>query len=129
MPGASLRTQWELTRAAQFTNDVNEYDYTAQLDAASDRMRCEEIDDDESDATDDSDNSEGRDEVDTPGNENEPDTFAELASYLGREQYGCDVMLELRPEAAVLPYLGLLSVDIQVNEGAARGQSACQRSD
>ena len=43
VPGASLRTQWELTRAAQFTNDVNEYDYTAQLDAASDRVRVVEI--------------------------------------------------------------------------------------
>jgi hypothetical protein len=43
-----------------------------------------------------------------------------LFGTLGREQYGCDVMLELRPEAAVLPYLGLLSVDIQVNDGAAR---------
>lgn len=39
---------------------------------------------------------------------------------IGREQYGCDVVLELRPEAAVLPYLGSLSVDIQVKEGAAR---------
>jgi hypothetical protein len=43
VPGANLRTQWELTQAAQFTNDVNEYDYTAQLDAASDRVRVVEI--------------------------------------------------------------------------------------
>ena len=43
VPGESLRTQWELTQAAQFTNDVNEYDYTAQLDAASDRVRVVEI--------------------------------------------------------------------------------------
>ena len=42
-PGASLRTQWEVTQAAQFTDDVNEYDYTAQLDAASDRVRVVEI--------------------------------------------------------------------------------------
>ena len=42
-PGASLRTQWELTQAAQFTTDVNEYDYTAQLDAASGRVRVVEI--------------------------------------------------------------------------------------
>jgi hypothetical protein len=41
--GASLRTQWELTQAAQFTNDVNEYAYTAMLDAASDRVRVVEI--------------------------------------------------------------------------------------
>ncbi|HEY3483853.1 MAG TPA: M14 family zinc carboxypeptidase, partial [Ilumatobacteraceae bacterium] len=42
-PGANLRTQWESTLAAQFTNDVNEYDYTAQLDAASERVRVVEI--------------------------------------------------------------------------------------
>ena len=39
----SLRTQWELTQAAQYTNDVNEYAYTAALDAASDRVRVVEI--------------------------------------------------------------------------------------
>jgi hypothetical protein len=39
---------------------------------------------------------------------------------VGREQYGCRTLLELRPEATVLPYLGLISVDIQVNTGAAR---------
>jgi Zinc carboxypeptidase len=43
VPGASLRTQWEATQAAQFTSDVNEYDYTAQLDTASDRVRVVEI--------------------------------------------------------------------------------------
>ncbi len=41
--GENLRTQWEQTLAAQFTNDVNEYDYTAALDAASDRVRVVEI--------------------------------------------------------------------------------------
>ena len=35
--------QWEQTQAAQFTSDVNEYDYTAALDAASDRVRVVEI--------------------------------------------------------------------------------------
>src|ERR671925_1582080 len=43
VPGESLRTQWELTQAAQFTSDVNEYAYTAALDAASDRVRVVEI--------------------------------------------------------------------------------------
>ena len=42
-PGESLRTQWEDTNAAQFTNDVNEYAYTAALDAASERVRVVEI--------------------------------------------------------------------------------------
>jgi len=42
-PGPNLRTQWELTQAAQFTSDVNEYAYTAALDAASDRVRVVEI--------------------------------------------------------------------------------------
>jgi hypothetical protein len=42
-PGEHLRTQWETTQAAQYTNDVNEYAYTAQLDAASDRVRVVEI--------------------------------------------------------------------------------------
>ena len=32
-PGENLRTQWELTQAAQYTSDVNEYAYTAALDA------------------------------------------------------------------------------------------------
>jgi len=41
--GETLRTQWELTQAAQFTSDVNEYAYTAALDAASDRVRAVEI--------------------------------------------------------------------------------------
>jgi hypothetical protein len=41
--GGNLRTQWESTLAAQFTNDVNEYLYTEQLDAASDRVRVVEI--------------------------------------------------------------------------------------
>jgi hypothetical protein len=43
VPGESLRTQWESTRAAQFTNDVNEYAYTAAIDALSDRVRVVEI--------------------------------------------------------------------------------------
>ena len=41
--GESLRTQWETTLAAQFTSDVEEYAYTAALDAASDRVRVVEI--------------------------------------------------------------------------------------
>jgi zinc carboxypeptidase len=41
--GESLRTQWEETNAASFTGDVNEYAYTAALDAASDRVRVVEI--------------------------------------------------------------------------------------
>jgi hypothetical protein len=43
VPGESLRTQWEMTQAAEFTSDVNEYAYTAALDAASDRVRVVEI--------------------------------------------------------------------------------------
>lgn len=43
VPGESLRTEWELTRGAQFTSDVNEYAYEAALDAASDRVRVVEI--------------------------------------------------------------------------------------
>ena len=43
VPGESLRTQWELTEAAQFTSDVNEYAYTAALDSASGRVRVVEI--------------------------------------------------------------------------------------
>jgi hypothetical protein len=42
-PGENLRTQWEETQAVQFTNDVNEYAYTAALDEASDRVRVVEI--------------------------------------------------------------------------------------
>ena len=42
-PGANLRTQWETTQAAQYTSDVAEYEYTAALDAASDRVRVVEI--------------------------------------------------------------------------------------
>jgi hypothetical protein len=42
-PGENLRTQWEDTNAAVFTNDVNEYAYTAALDAASERVRVVEI--------------------------------------------------------------------------------------
>jgi hypothetical protein len=37
-----------------------------------------------------------------------------------REQDGCTAVLELEPEANVLPFLGLLSVDIQVGSGSAR---------
>ncbi|MEU2615454.1 M14 family zinc carboxypeptidase [Micromonospora sp. NPDC007271] len=43
VPGENLRTQWETTLAAQYTSDVNEYAYTAALDAASDRVRVTEI--------------------------------------------------------------------------------------
>jgi hypothetical protein len=42
-PGENLRTQWEETNGAVFTNDVNEYAYTAALDRASDRVRVVEI--------------------------------------------------------------------------------------
>jgi len=42
-PGEGLRTEWEQTQAAQYTSDVAEYDYTAALDAASDRVRVVEI--------------------------------------------------------------------------------------
>jgi hypothetical protein len=42
-PGASLRTQFEQTNGASYTSDVNEYAYTAALDAASDRVRVVEI--------------------------------------------------------------------------------------
>ena len=41
--GENLRTQWEETNAAVYTNDVNEYAYTAALDAASERVRVVEI--------------------------------------------------------------------------------------
>jgi hypothetical protein len=41
--GQNLRTQWETTQGAQYTNDVNEYEYTAALDAASERVRVVEI--------------------------------------------------------------------------------------
>jgi len=43
VPGQGLRTQWELTGGAQFTSDVNEYAYTAEIDALSDRVRVVEI--------------------------------------------------------------------------------------
>jgi hypothetical protein len=43
VPGENLRTEWELTQAARFTSDVNEYAYTAALDAASERVRVVEI--------------------------------------------------------------------------------------
>jgi hypothetical protein len=42
-PGENLRTQWEETNAGSFTSDVNEYAYTAALDAASERVRVVEI--------------------------------------------------------------------------------------
>ncbi|WP_433393386.1 M14 family zinc carboxypeptidase [Micromonospora sp. KLBMP9576] len=42
-PGEGLRTQWEDTLGAQYTSDVNEYAYTAAIDAASDRVRVVEI--------------------------------------------------------------------------------------
>jgi hypothetical protein len=43
VPGENLRTQWEQTGGTQFTNDVNEYAYTAAIDEASDRVRVVEI--------------------------------------------------------------------------------------
>jgi Zinc carboxypeptidase len=43
VPGENLRTQWEETGGAEFTSDVNEYAYTAAIDAASDRVRVVEI--------------------------------------------------------------------------------------
>ena len=43
VPGQNLRTQWEMTQAAQYTSDTDEYAYTAALDAASDRVRVVEI--------------------------------------------------------------------------------------
>jgi hypothetical protein len=42
-PGASMRTQFEQTNGAQYTSDVNEYAYTAALDAASERVRVVEL--------------------------------------------------------------------------------------
>jgi hypothetical protein len=42
-PGAGLRTQWETSGNATYTSDVNEYAYTAALDAASDRVRVVEV--------------------------------------------------------------------------------------
>ncbi|MFI7606442.1 M14 family zinc carboxypeptidase [Micromonospora sp. NPDC049366] len=43
IPGQQLRTQWETTRAAQYTSDTEEYAYTAAIDALSDRVRVVEI--------------------------------------------------------------------------------------
>jgi Zinc carboxypeptidase len=42
-PGENLRTEWELTQAAMFTSDDDEYEYTAAIDAASPRVRVVEI--------------------------------------------------------------------------------------
>jgi Zinc carboxypeptidase len=42
-PGASMRTQFELTNGALYTSDLNEYAYTAALDDASARVRVVEI--------------------------------------------------------------------------------------
>ena len=42
-PGASLRTQFEQANGASYTSDVNEFLYTAALDAASERVRVVEI--------------------------------------------------------------------------------------
>jgi hypothetical protein len=42
-PGASMRTQFEQTNGAQYTSDVNEFAYTAALDAASERVRVVEL--------------------------------------------------------------------------------------
>jgi len=43
VPGQNLRTQWETTRAAQYTSDVEEYAYTKAIDDLSDRVRVVEI--------------------------------------------------------------------------------------
>lgn len=43
VPGQNLRTQWETTRGAQYTSDVEEYAYTAAVDQGSDRVRVVEI--------------------------------------------------------------------------------------
>ncbi|MFY1672171.1 M14 family zinc carboxypeptidase [Plantactinospora sp. WMMB334] len=43
VPGESLRTQWETTKAAQYTGDVDEYAYTAEIDRLSDRVRVVEL--------------------------------------------------------------------------------------
>ncbi|MEO3748263.1 M14 family zinc carboxypeptidase [Plantactinospora sp. B5E13] len=43
VPGQNLRTQWETTRAAQYTSDVDEYAYTAEVDRLSERVRTVEI--------------------------------------------------------------------------------------
>jgi hypothetical protein len=42
-PGASLRTQWELSGNATYTSDVNEYAYEAALVAAGSRVRMVEL--------------------------------------------------------------------------------------
>ncbi len=42
-PGQNLRTQWETTRAAQYTSDVDEYAYTAAIAERSERVRVVEI--------------------------------------------------------------------------------------
>jgi Zinc carboxypeptidase len=42
-PGASMRTQWELSGNATYTSDVNEYAYEAALVAASPRVRMVEL--------------------------------------------------------------------------------------
>ncbi|MCW3841372.1 M14 family zinc carboxypeptidase, partial [Micromonospora yasonensis] len=43
VPGENLRTQWETSLGAQYTNDVNEYAYTKAIDEQSDRVRVTEI--------------------------------------------------------------------------------------
>ena len=43
VPGENLRTQWESTGGLQYTNDVNEYAYTAAIDEMSDRVRVVEL--------------------------------------------------------------------------------------
>jgi hypothetical protein len=42
-PGAGLRTGWESSGNATYTTDVQEWEYTAALDAASDRVRVVEL--------------------------------------------------------------------------------------
>ncbi|WP_413452888.1 M14 family zinc carboxypeptidase [Georgenia phoenicis] len=43
VPGESLRTGWEQTFGERYTTDVEEAEYTAELDALSDRVRVVEI--------------------------------------------------------------------------------------
>lgn len=41
--GENLRTQWELTKGAQYTPDTDEYAYTEAIDELSDRVRVVEL--------------------------------------------------------------------------------------
>jgi hypothetical protein len=50
----------------------------------------------------------------------ESTALPQLFGTIGRQQQGCSTLLELAPEANVVPYLGLLSVDVQVDSGPVR---------